>query len=99
MDRPFYFRPIIALTIAQSAGIAIAGCTDGSSLWAYAAICGCLAYLICRISREKGSAIVPFALFFFIGWVSIKSYLAPVLPSDHIANFLNKGPQKITGTI
>lgn len=99
MDRPFYFRPIIALTIAQSAGIAIGGCTDGSSLWTYAAICGCLAYLLYRISREEGSALVPFALFFFIGWVSIKSYLAPVLPSDHIANFLNKGPQKITGTI
>lgn len=99
MDRPIYFRPIIALTLAQGLGIVIAGRTEGSSLWAYAVICACLAWLIWRIGREKGSVLVPLALFFFIGWVSIKSYLAPILPSDHIANFLNERPQKITGTI
>ena len=99
MDRPFYFRPIIVLTLAQGLGIVIAGSTEGGFLWAYPVICGCLAYLIYRISREKGSALVPFALFFFIGWVSIKSYLAPILPSNHIANFLNERPKKITGTI
>jgi competence protein ComEC len=95
----FYYRPVIPLTLASMAGIAIGSVAPGCEAWAavIAAGCGLAAFLSGR--RRKAAGLSPLLLFAALGYLSLQPWVHPRFPENHVSRYLNTGPWEIVGRI
>lgn len=95
----FYQRPVIPLTVALMAGIALGAEAPGweGPAFALALACG-LGTGRCLI-RGTPAAVLPLVLFFSLGYLSLQPWMQPRLPPNHVSHFVNSGPWRIVGVV
>src|SRR5512137_2900979 len=93
----FYHRPVIPLTVALMAGIALGAAGPGFGMWALtlAALCGAVVGR-CRV-RRTSAMVSPLLLFIALGYLSLQPWVHPRFPENHISRFLDSGPWRILG--
>jgi len=95
----FYQRPVIPLTIALMAGIALGGAAPGHSAWALVlASAGGLGAARCLV-RRRPAAISPLVLFVFLGYLSLQAWIDPRFPENHVSRLVDSGPWRIIGVV
>jgi competence protein ComEC len=96
-----YARPVIPLTIAFMAGIALGD--RGAGTWqAAAALAVCLSagtVLLHRAFRSRPARFSPLMLLAALGVLSIQPWASPRLPDHHVGRLIDTGPWEITGTV
>ncbi len=95
----FYQRPVIPLTVALMAGIALGGVAPGYSSWALVLTLACgLGTAHCRVRRQP-AAISPLVLFVSLGYLSLQVWVDPRFPENHVSRFVDSGPWRIIGVV
>jgi len=95
----FYRRPVIPLTVALTAGIALGSALPGAGAWAWAVATACAAAIAGCLIRRKAALIYPLALFIAIGYLSLQPWMQPRFPPNHVSHFVNSGPWRIVGVV
>jgi competence protein ComEC len=95
----FYHRPVIPLTVALIAGIALGSALPGGGMWALALAGACGAAVIRCLLRRSNAVVSPLLLFTAIGYLSLQPWVCPRFPDHHISRFLDTGPWRIIGVV
>jgi len=98
-DVRFYQRPVIPLTVALMAGIALGGEAPGYGLWALALGLACGLGTARCLARRRPAAVYPLLLFIAIGYLSLQPWVHPRFPANHLIRFANSGPWRIVGVV
>ncbi|MDL1979292.1 MAG: DNA internalization-related competence protein ComEC/Rec2 [Deltaproteobacteria bacterium] len=99
MKQSVYASPLIPALLSYMCGLCIGLYIPGVR---YA---GCLVallfftQLVIFFRQKHGSRFVPLLFFASLGYLAIQPWVAPSYPSNHISNFVGKGPWHIKGTI
>lgn len=95
----FYQRPVIPLTVALMAGIALGGVAPGYSSWALVLALACgFGTACCRVRRQP-AAISPLVIFVSLGYLSLQAWVDPRFPENHVSRFVDSGPWRIVGVV
>ncbi|MGE5258220.1 MAG: ComEC/Rec2 family competence protein, partial [Hyphomicrobiales bacterium] len=95
----FYHRPVIPLTVALMAGIALGSAAPGFESWALAsALVSGLVIGWCLLRRSP-AAVSPLMLFLALGYLSLQPWINPTLPPNHVSRFADTGPWRIIGVV
>jgi competence protein ComEC len=95
----FYQRPVIPLTVALMAGIALGGVAPGYSSWALVLALACgFGTARCRVRRQP-AAISPLVLFVSLGYLSLQVWVDPRFPENHVSRLVDSGPWRIVGVV
>jgi competence protein ComEC len=96
---PFYRRPVIPLSIALAAGIALGAEAPGGTGPAWAvALAGGVGTLRC-VLRGRPAAVLPLMLLAALGYLSLQPWIHPRLPANHVSRFVDSGPWRIVGVV
>jgi len=95
----FYHRPVLPLTVALMAGIALGAAVSGFGWWALGVIAVCGAAVARGLLRRTPAAISPLLLYTALGYLSLQPWVDPRFPEDHISRFLDTGPWRIVGVV
>jgi competence protein ComEC len=95
----FYRRPIIPLTVALIAGIALGSEAPGwlGTALAVVLVCG-LGVVRCLI-RGRPAVVPPLMLFIALGYLSLQPWIQPRFPANHVSQFIDSGPWRIAGVV
>lgn len=94
-----YRRPVIPLTVALMAGIALGGEAPGYGLWALALCLACgLGTARCLVRRQP-AAVHPLLLFVALGYLSLQAWVDPRFPENHVSRFVDSGSWRIIGVV
>ena len=93
------FRPLIPIVLAIVIGIA-AGTWWPGQFWTVLAAALSTAFWLCfLILRHRWASGPPLLLCLLCGYLSIQPWLAPALPDQHVAHFVDKGYWKVHGKV
>jgi len=95
----FYHRPVIPLTAALMAGIALGSAMPGFGMWALALAVVSGAAVVCCLVRRASALISPLLLFAALGYLSLQPWVHPRFPDNHVSRFLDTGPWRIIGVV
>lgn len=101
MDNGFryYIRPLLPLLGSLIAGIWAGSRIPGLQLWAIPPVSVAGGVICFKILRREEAALSPFALFFFLGYLSIQPWVSPNFSSRHVIHFLDGPKTQIAGII
>jgi competence protein ComEC len=93
-----YARPLIPVLLALMTGITMGLYGPGLPGVFLAA---CSAFVLCIFFVWKGRKLrlLPLVLFFLLGYWSLQGWIAPHLPSNHVARFIDDHPWHIIGRL
>jgi competence protein ComEC len=94
-----YHRPIIPLTVALAAGIALGSAAPGFDVWALALAGLCGVAVVRSLLKRAPAAFSPLLLFAALGYASLQPWAHPRFSEDHVIRFLETGPWEITGVV
>ncbi len=97
----FYARPLIPLTVAFMAGIALGSLDAGvwGEVAALTAVLAGAARTAFCLARGRFARLSPLILISAVGVLSIQPWSHPRLPADHVSRLVDTGPWEITGTV
>ena len=94
-----YARPLMPLLISMISGLGFGLWLPGFGLYVYPAVFICPVLMLCMIKRKRYGLLSPIFLFAALGYLLIHPWAFPKFTPDHIINFTDTSPWKITGTI
>ncbi len=95
----FYHRPVIPLTVALMAGIALGSAAPGLEIWALVLAGGCGLAIARGLLRRSPASVSPLMLFFALGYLSLQPWIDPSFPPNHVSQFADTGPWRIIGVV
>ncbi len=94
-----YHRPIIPLTVALMAGIALGAALPGFGVWVLVpAAVGGAAVGRCLL-KQAPAVVSPLILFAALGYLAMQPWASPRFPDDHVSRFVDTGTWEITGVV
>jgi competence protein ComEC len=95
----FYQRPVIPLTVALIAGIALGAEAPGWAAAALAIVLACGLALLRCVVRGTSATVLPLVLFIGLGYLSLQPWVQPRFPDAHVSRFVNSGSWRIIGVV
>jgi competence protein ComEC len=80
-------------------GIVVGARFPGNAIWMIIVVLICAATLLFFIFKNRTSIFFPLGLFIALGYLSIQPWICPAFPSNHVIQFMDTHPWKITGVI
>jgi len=99
MVEKIYARPVIPLLISLITGIAAGSQFRDFSMPAYTVVFLFAGIIVYRVKKRKNDAVLPFLLFFVLGYLSILPWVAPGFPDHHIIHYADADKWEVTGTV
>ncbi len=99
VEKTFYFRPLIPLSLALAAGIAVGEHLPGYIFSAVTIVILGIARLMFLVLKTRAAVFGPLFLMAAAGYLSIQPWMAPDLPTDHIIHYANTHRLKISGSV
>lgn len=97
-QQPIY-RPLLPMTVSIVMGIAVGAGWPGHFGWAFAAVMIITPVVWLLAFRQRWVVMLPLLACACGGYISVQSYLAPVMPNHHILQFADKGYWRIHGVV
>ncbi|MBW1743433.1 MAG: DNA internalization-related competence protein ComEC/Rec2 [Deltaproteobacteria bacterium] len=94
----YYARPLIPCLLALTAGIVAAVYLPGLYGIQLVVLFTVLSFLFFAWKGQRAS-LLPFLLFFVLGYCSLQSWVSPRLPANHVSHFVDDKQWHIIGTI
>lgn len=94
-----YLRPVVPLLFSLISGIIICDAFPGGTFYAlFLSVAAGLSIPVC-IYKKKALKVPSLFLFASLGYITMNSYAALELPSNHIIHFMDSGKVSISGTV
>ena len=94
-----YPRPIIPFLLSFMSGILAGSEFPDHFLWAFGVLLSSTILVVWKIGVKKTARLSPIVLFFCLGYLSLQPWIVPRFPANHVVNFSDTHPWKITGTV
>ncbi len=98
-DQGAYFRPFIGLAAVFLPGVVAGAAFPGYLYWAGVLLLTGAALVSVFLKQGRSVALLPLALFFILGYLSIQPWVRPCFPDNHITRYADNNVYTLTGVV